>query len=73
MSDIIVIIEPPLPAIEVIIEPPLPAIEVEISEVGLTGPAGPAFDISEHVNSEEPHPIYDDGRSFLLLYQNAKV
>lgn len=27
----------------------------------------------DHVNSEDPHPVYDDGRSFELLYQNAKV
>lgn len=29
--------------------------------------------LSDHVNSEDPHPVYDDGRSFELLYQNAKV
>jgi hypothetical protein len=26
-----------------------------------------------HVHSSTPHPIYDDGPSFELLYQNAKV
>jgi hypothetical protein len=26
-----------------------------------------------HVNAESPHPVYDDGTSFLLRYQNAKV
>ncbi len=26
-----------------------------------------------HVNSSTPHPIYDDGPSLMLLYQNAKV
>lgn len=26
-----------------------------------------------HINSETPHPIYDDGSSFLLLYENRKV
>lgn len=36
---------------------------------GGTAPAN----LSEHVNSSLPHPIYDDGPSFLLLYQNAKV
>jgi hypothetical protein len=30
-------------------------------------------DLSEHVNSETPHPIYDDGPSLVLLYENAKV
>lgn len=28
---------------------------------------------TSHVNSELPHPIYDDGESFTLLYENAKV
>lgn len=26
-----------------------------------------------HINSLTPHPVYDDGPSLLLLYQNAKV
>lgn len=26
-----------------------------------------------HINSLSPHPVYDDGPSLLLLYQNAKV
>jgi hypothetical protein len=26
-----------------------------------------------HVQSETPHPVYDDGPSLLLLYKNAKV
>jgi hypothetical protein len=29
--------------------------------------------LSEHVNSETPHPVYDDGPSLALLYENAKV
>lgn len=29
--------------------------------------------ISSHINDSTPHPAYDDGPSFLLLYQNAKV
>ena len=29
--------------------------------------------LTNHVNSETPHPVYDDGPSLLLLYQNAKV
>lgn len=28
---------------------------------------------NEHIYSEDPHPNVDDGRSFLLLYENAKV
>lgn len=30
-------------------------------------------ELADHVNSENPHPVYDDGASLLLLYQNAKV
>lgn len=29
--------------------------------------------ISNHVNSVTPHPVYDDGPSLLLLYENRKV
>lgn len=29
--------------------------------------------LDEHINSELPHPVYDDGPSLLLLYNNAKV
>jgi hypothetical protein len=30
-------------------------------------------DVNEHVASSSPHPVYDDGPSLLLLYENAKV
>jgi hypothetical protein len=30
-------------------------------------------DLSEHIADPEPHPVYDDGPSLLLLYENAKV
>ena len=38
----------------------------------------PASDVSnqallDHINSQTPHPVYDDGPSLELLYQNAKV
>lgn len=29
--------------------------------------------LPEHVNSLLPHPVYDDGPSLFLLYENAKV
>lgn len=29
--------------------------------------------LTDHVNSLTPHPVYDDGPSFILLYENAKV
>ena len=31
------------------------------------------FAIQQHIASETPHPVYDDGPSLLLLYKNAKV
>lgn len=30
-------------------------------------------DLADHINDPTPHPAYDLGASFLLLYQNAKV
>lgn len=33
----------------------------------------PTGSLSEHVFAAEPHPVYDDGPSLVLLYQNAKV
>jgi len=32
-----------------------------------------AIALDSHVNSLEPHPVYDDGPSLALLYENAKV
>ena len=29
--------------------------------------------LQSHVDSPLPHPVYDDGPSFVLLYENAKV
>lgn len=29
--------------------------------------------LADHVNSDHPHPVYDDGPSLFLLYENAKV
>lgn len=29
--------------------------------------------INNHINSLLPHPVYDDGPSLVLLYENAKV
>lgn len=29
--------------------------------------------LAEHIGSPTPHPVYDDGPSLVLLYQNAKV
>lgn len=27
----------------------------------------------DHIEAAEPHPVYDDGPSLFLLYENAKV
>lgn len=75
-------VEREIPAdISVEIEPPLPDIRVEISDVGLPGrdgEDGEGADYADtlmiaHVHSETPHPVYDDGPSLLLIYENAKV
>lgn len=29
--------------------------------------------LDDHINSDSPHPVYDDGPSLKLLYLNAKV
>lgn len=36
-------------------------------------PDVPDTALSEHIDSELPHPVYDDGPSLFLLYENAKV
>ena len=30
-------------------------------------------DLADHIASLTPHPVYDDGPSLTLLYENAKV
>lgn len=40
-------------------------------DVGPQGPMDPS--LPAHVLAELPHPVYDDGASFVLLYENAKV
>ena len=44
-----------------------------IAELGGGGEGIPPSELIAHVNDPTPHPAYDDGPSFLLLYQNAKV
>lgn len=29
--------------------------------------------LEDHIYAELPHPVYDDGASFAILYENAKV
>jgi len=33
----------------------------------------PTTSLTNHINSPNPHPVYDDGPSLVLLYENAKV
>ena len=30
-------------------------------------------DLTDHILAPEPHPVYDDGPSLQILYENAKV
>lgn len=40
----------------------------------IIGPgAGATTALQEHVDSPTPHPVYDDGPSFALFYENQKV
>jgi Major tropism determinant N-terminal domain len=34
---------------------------------------GAAVDLYNHINSLSPHPVYDEGPSLALLYENKKV
>ena len=36
-------------------------------------PGGSDAAVAAHINSETPHPVYDNGPSFLLFYENQKV
>lgn len=78
-----VVVEPP-PVIEVVVEQDRPMQVVIVQDEGVPGPPGQdgadgigaqeAMAVIEgHINSPNPHPVYDDGPSLLLLYQNAKV
>lgn len=49
-----------------------------VSNMGPPGPKGETGDegpdlLPEHIASELPHPVYDEGPSLTLLYENAKV
>lgn len=48
-------------------------ISEEVAKLQATVAGVSQQDLIDHVESEDPHPVYDDGRSFELLYQNAKV
>lgn len=49
------------------------SVDAAVAEIVIDA-GGVSFEqLEEHVESPNPHPAYDDGPSFLLLYQNAKV
>lgn len=50
----------------------LAAIQEAVANSNPGSPAGQQS-LTAHINSETPHPVYDDGPSLLLLYENAKV
>jgi hypothetical protein len=55
-----------------------PAHIVVLAASTVAGPKGDPGDdttelLLEHINAETPHPVYDDGPSLALLYENAKV
>lgn len=31
------------------------------------------LELQDHINSQTPHPVYDDGPSLAIIYENAKV
>lgn len=43
------------------------------SDVIITGDVAIDSVMASHVNDKTPHPVYDEGPSLVLLYQNAKV
>lgn len=38
-----------------------------------TSGGGETVDLTSHINSTSPHPVYDDMESLTGLYENAKV
>ena len=44
---------------------------VDIPTTEAPGSSDPA--VAAHINDPTPHPVYDEGPSFLLFYNNQKV
>lgn len=42
-------------------------------ELGYVGGGEDSASLLEHIDDPTPHPVYDDGPSLFLLYENAKV
>ncbi len=49
------------------------AIDEAIAAAGGVGGGTDLTALTLHINSLTPHPVYDDGPSLLLLYENGKV
>lgn len=60
-------------AVEDLIEAYLDSLEGGPVATPTGAPVATFADLTGHINSETPHPVYDDGISLVLLYQNAKV
>lgn len=39
----------------------------------ISDPSDLPFALQQHIESQTPHPVYDEGPSLALLYQNKKV
>lgn len=48
-------------------------IDTALAEVGAGDYSVSRVEFVAHIEDPNPHPAYDDGPSFLLAYQNAKV
>lgn len=48
-------------------------IQQALHEIDYGGDGSAQAALRDHISSSTPHPVYDDGPSFLLLYLNAKV
>lgn len=44
-----------------------------VAEMIVDSGGGGGGSVTAHINSPTPHPVYDDGPSLTLLYENAKV
>ena len=47
--------------------------ELEYVAGGATDVPVDQASLAEHINAATPHPVYDNGPSLSLLYENAKV
>lgn len=48
-------------------------VDSKVAELQATVSGVSEQDLLDHINSTNPHPAYDDGPSFVVLYENAKV